>query len=56
MSSVLATTVDGIDVYNGPGEAHVDTGPASGTTYYYTAFTYDFLNYSSGASVSGTTS
>ena len=35
---------DGTVVYNGTGTSYIDTGVSNGTTYYYSAFTYDAEN------------
>ena len=49
------TPTDGTVVYDGTGTSTTDTGLTNGTTYYYTAFSYDGVpNYSAGATTSGT--
>jgi hypothetical protein len=49
-----ATPNDGTPVYNGTGQSHIDSPLTVGTTYYYTAFTFDGVpNISSGAGTQG---
>ncbi len=51
-----ANPTDGVLVYEGSAQSVIDTGRATGTLYYYTAFARDAaLNYSSGSIVSATT-
>jgi hypothetical protein len=53
--SYPAGPTDGIMVYDGLAGSCVDTGLTNGTTYCYTAFSYDEVpNYSAGATVTGT--
>lgn len=55
-SGYPANPTDGVLVYDGGAQSFVDSGLATGTTYYYTAFARDTtLNYSSGSIVSATT-
>ena len=50
------TPSDGVLVYDGPLQSFTNSGLATGTLYYYTAFARDTtLNYSSGAIVTATT-
>jgi len=50
-----ANAGDGELVYEGNEEDHIDTGLANGTTYFYSAFAYDYApNYSGGVTASGT--
>jgi len=50
-----ANAGDGELVYEGDDEEYVDTGLANGTTYFYSAFSYDYApNYSSGVTANGT--
>ena len=41
-----ATPADGTSVYSGAGISYKQTGLIAGTTYYYTAWSYDGVNYS----------
>lgn len=46
---------DGIEIYNGTDTTTTDRGLTNGSTYYYTAFSYDEVpNYSSGSRASAT--
>jgi hypothetical protein len=54
-SGYPANPSDGTEIYNGTGINIVDSGLTNGTSYYYTAFTYDQVpNYSAGTTISGT--
>ena len=54
-STYPASPGDGELVYNGSESCKIDNGLSNGTTYYYTAFSYDVVpNYSSGAQTSAT--
>ena len=55
-SGYPASPSDGVLVYDGGAQSIINTGLATGTTYFYTLFARDaVLNYSSGAIVSATT-
>jgi len=50
-----ANAGDGDLVYEGDAEEYVDTGLANGTTYFYSAFSYDYApNYSNGVTANET--
>jgi hypothetical protein len=48
-SGFPATPADGASVYSGIGISYIQTGLIAGTTYYYSAWGYDGVNYSSNA-------
>jgi len=50
-----ANAGDGVLVYEGDDEEYVDTGLSNGTTYFYSAFSFDYApNYSRGVTANGT--